>query len=349
MPSTSARRRWVVLFLLILATVGAGAAALYQRDRPQAASPPAAPLPLLFRGRIEPVGGIHQVGAHGAAPTETLAVLAVAEGDRVRLGQVLARLSSEPAARAAHASAVAAVAVAERRLENVRRPWKDADLEVSRAAVRARAAEYELADRQQRRSDTLQARGVTSLVDQDVRATEVRTARARLREAEANLAAIEQVPATRIALEEAMLAEARARADEAAARLALAVVVAPTDGTVLAIHARAGQALGQGPGGGPILDLADLSQLKIVAEADERFVPRLRAGQKATVRLRTGDGRWTAAVARIGSRVELVTRPSADAVSGIEARFVAIDLAPDGAAAPLPAVAGMEVIVRFEP
>lgn len=71
-----------------------------------------------------------------------------------------------------------------------------------------------------------------------------------------------------------------------------------------------------------------------MAEADERFVPRLRAGQKATVRLRTGDGRWTAAVARIGSRVELVTRPSADAVSGIEARFVAIDLAPDGAAAP---------------
>jgi HlyD family secretion protein len=314
------------------------------------APPPAAASArcLLFRGRIEPVGGIHQVGAYGGAPTETLALVGVVEGEQVAQGQVLARLASEPQARAAHASAVAAVAVAERRLDNIRRPWKEAELEVSRAALRARAAEAELAERQQRRSETLQARGAATLVDQDVRATELRTARARLREAEAALAAVEQVPATRIALEEAQLDEARARAAEAAARLDLTLVRAPVAGTVLAIHARAGQALGQGPGGSRILDLADLSRLKFVAEVDERFVARLRPGQSATVRLRAGDASWPATVARIGNRVELVTRPTADAVTGIEARFVEVDLAPvrsDG----VPAVSGLEVIVRFAP
>ena len=66
------------------------------------------------------------------------------------------------------------------------------------------------------------------------------------------------------------------------------------------------------------------------------------------VRLRAGDASWPATVARIGNRVELVTRPTADAVTGIEARFVEVDLAPvrsDG----VPAVSGLEVIVRFAP
>jgi multidrug resistance efflux pump len=210
--------------------------------------------------------------------------------------------------------------------------------------VRARAAEVELADRQQRRSETLQSRGVASVVDQDIRQTEVRTARARLGEAEANLAALEQVSATRLALEEAELLHARRRAEEARAAAALTVVRAPVDGIVLAIRARAGAALGAGR----ILDVADFSRLKIVAEVDERFVPRIRQGQKASLRLRGDERRWPAEVSRVGGLVETARRPSADTVTGTDARVVEVDLLPlqkDG----LPEVAGLEISVLFEP
>lgn len=344
-------------FLIVAGlVVASGAAVLWAPDRASAlfrrvvgaapAAAPAAPmaLPLLFRGRIEPVGGIHQVGAHGAAPTEILGTLEVVEGDAVTAGQVVARLASQSMAERALAAAEAAVAVAERRLDNVRRPFKDAELESLRAMARARAAEVDLADRQQRRSETLQSRGVASVVDQDIRMTEVRTARARLREAEANLAAIEQVSATRLALEEAELVHARRRAEEARAAAALTIVRAPVDGTVLAIRARAGQALVTGR----ILDLADLSKLKIVAEVDERFVPRVRVGQKASLRLRGDARQWPAEVRRIGSLVETAHRAPSDTVTGTDARIVEVDLVPmeaDG----LPRVAGLEVSVLFEP
>ncbi|MCC7271177.1 MAG: efflux RND transporter periplasmic adaptor subunit [Alphaproteobacteria bacterium] len=326
------------------AVVVAGDRIGLRADAGKAATPPIA-LPLLFRGRLEPVGGVHEIGAYGAAPTETLGRLDVAEGDRVAAGQVIARLASSERAAAALASAQAAVMVAERRLDNVRRPFKDAELEALRAAARARAAEFDLADRQQRRSETLHTRGVATLVDQDIKATEVRTARSRLREAEANLAAMEQVSATRIALEEAQLAEARARETEAREALALTLIRAPADGTVLAVRARAGQALAPP---GRILDMADLTRLKVVAEVDERFVGRIRPGQKAALRLRGGDRSWPASVVRIGTRVELVTRPTTDAVTGLEARFVDVDLEPESLDG-IPRVTGLEVIVRFDP
>ncbi|MGE0719000.1 MAG: HlyD family secretion protein [Alphaproteobacteria bacterium] len=345
------RTRGRLAALLTLVTLAAVAIALifggdrlglWPERRPAAATAPVE-LPLLFRGRVEPVGGVHEIGAYGAAPTETLGRLDVREGDRVIAGQVLALLSSHDRAAAAHASAAAAVVVAERRLDNVRRPYKDAELEALRAAVRSRTAELDLADRQQRRSEALQARGVATLADQEIKATELRTARARLREAEANVAAMEQVSATRIAFEEAQLAEARAREAEARAALELTVVRAPSDGTVLAIRARAGQALGPGR----ILDMADLTHVKIVAEVDERLVGRIRRDQRATIRLRNGAQSWPAAVIRVGARVELVTRPTADTVTGIESRFVEVDLMPDSPDG-LPRVAGLEVVVRFD-
>jgi HlyD family secretion protein len=59
-------------------------------------------------------------------------------------------------------------------------------------------------------------------------------------------------------------------------------LVAPVDATVLGVFARAGEAVGQTP----VVQLANLKQMVVVAEVYETDVKQLKVGQKATVNSR---------------------------------------------------------------
>jgi cobalt-zinc-cadmium efflux system membrane fusion protein len=105
---------------------------------------------------------------------------------------------------------------------------------------------------------------------------------------------------------EARLKEARAeheRARQAAAligagRGSLVTVRAPVNGVVMSIRVAVGATVA--PGGEPLLELGDPSQLQLVAQVSESDMRRIAVGQEA-------DAEFPALAARIGARVESIS------------------------------------------
>jgi HlyD family secretion protein len=65
----------------------------------------------------------------------------------------------------------------------------------------------------------------------------------------------------------------------AEARVAAATIVAPIDGTILAIRRHPGESIGSGP----ILTMGDVRKMTVRAEVYETDIPRVRVGQTATM------------------------------------------------------------------
>jgi len=107
-------------------------------------------------------------------------------------------------------------------------------------------------------------------------------------QAEYNLAKAQDSLATILAgpdsktvqLAQARYEAAQANLEEAQALLASATIVAPFDGTVLAIGAEVGDLVSAGTG---IVTLADLSGMEVLASVDETDISQVKVGQKAQI------------------------------------------------------------------
>ena len=340
--------RWSHLpLLIVLAAIAYLVPLAYslRETRPLQEVPPAAGrgVDIVVRGRLEPRAGIFSVAAFSIAPTVAVGDVLVVEGQEVKKGDIVAVLRNRDEAQAALEVAKADLAVAERRLDQVRRPYKDSTITALKATVRAREADLVLAETQHRRGTTLFAGGVASAETRDVRAADVDRGRANLEEARAKLQAEQEVAAPDILLAEAQVAAARVRLQSAQADLELTQIRAPADGTVLKIHAKAGELVSHGP----ILDIGDIAAPKIVAEVGERLIPRLRVGQRARISVRGDEREWTATISRIGGKILSQARAPADAVTGAGGRIVEVEGAIDPSEQ-LPRVAGLELLVRIE-
>ena len=297
---------------------------------------------LIARGRLEPVSGVRSVGVYSTVTSVPLRSVDVAEGDHVEAGQLLATTRSAEAADAAVFVASAAVAVAERKLEQAHHPWREGNLSAARAAVATRVADFELAQRQLYRTEELVRSAVKSTSEQDQKRAEANRARAQMQEAEAQLAALTGVAGSEIRIAEAERDEAKARYQQALVDRQLSEVRAPIAGTVLRLLARTGDIVANRP----ILELADLSQLKVVAELEERLLPRVKAGMEAEVQLPSGGPRVKAEIVRISHQIRTLDRPAPDLLTGAGGRMVEMDLAlPKDSG--LPAIVGLELLVRI--
>ena len=297
---------------------------------------------VVARGRIEPVDGVRALGIYAAVPMVPLRSLLVNEGDQVSAGQLLATTAAFDSAVAGIAVAEAALALAERKLDQAHRPWREGHLGAARAIVASRRADLELIDRQLRRIEDLVRRGVRSIAELDEKQAEQTRARAQLTEAEAQLAALTNVARTEIRVAEAERDQACAKLRQAEMERALAKLRAPIGGTILRLHARAGDIVSNRP----VLELADMNRLEVVAEVEERLLPRLREGLSAEASLPAGGPRAALRVSRISQQVRLLERAQPDLVTGAGGRMVEVHLAlPPGS--PLPAIVGLEVLVRI--
>lgn len=112
-----------------------------------------------------------------------------------------------------------------------------------------------------------------------------------LREAEAKLRHLKTITRSEeMALSNAQVALAEARVREAKVGLERTELRAPTDGTVLEIVKRPGEAVLQlDPT--PVLVFADLSELQVRAEIDERYANEIVVGASAMVKGRNLGGR----------------------------------------------------------
>ncbi len=341
---SSRKRAWLMLF------AGGGLAALlalphFERQG-GAQEPPAAQVPtaLLVRGRLEPAEGVLALGAFSSAPTVALGDVQAREGTQVAAGEILATLQNRARAEAEAAAARAALDLAERRLDQVRQPWREASLRALTAAVEARRAELDIAQQQMRRTADLQRAGVRADAERDTREAEMRRAASLLREAEAQLAAATNVSEREVRVAEAEVALARARLASAEAEAELSLIRAPRAGTVLRVHAHPGEPVGNRT----ILELADMTRLKAVAEVDERLLPQIRPGGEARIAPRGAARDWPGVVARIGGVVRTDGRVPAEAATGRGSRFVDVEIAlPEPAG--LPPVAGLELLIRLSP
>ncbi|WP_061933825.1 efflux RND transporter periplasmic adaptor subunit [Aureimonas sp. AU22] len=229
--------------------------------------------------------------------------LEVDEGDRVKAGQVLARLATD----LVDADLVRATAQIAR-----------ADAAITQAGAlveEAQSAATEAANALQR-TRALSAKGIVGqdILDQRVSAASAATAR---------LASARQG----IALAEADRAAAEADKRSLDLRRSKAEIKAPTDGLVLTRDARLGAVVSAA--GGPLFEIARDGLIELDAEVSETQLGRIRKGQPATVRLPGGEAEVAGEVRLVSPKVDQATRlgrvrvalpPSPDLRSGSFAR-----------------------------
>lgn len=233
--------------------------------------------------------------------------LAVAEGDRVKAGQVVARIDAvqaESDATSVSAQARALESDEQAAAEQVRAAQSD----VAAAEARAREAQQQLMRKEELAREQL------------IAASELDTAKASAEAAQAGVAsakaALERAQQMRAAAAR-RVAQARAQLVRANDVLAKTSVVAPLDGVVSRLHVREGEMVVVGVQNQPgttLMTLSDLSGINAEVKVAEADVLRLAVDQRAMVRLEAVPDRSLGGrVVEIGSSALPVTGAGAAA------------------------------------
>jgi HlyD family secretion protein len=288
-----ARRTRAVVWWMLCAAIGAGAV-LYGATKPNFASwvgqlRPSAPSPLLppeggptapawvasAPGRVEPLSGEVRIDA---LILGRVAEVLVNVNDRVDQDDLLVRLEDEEAI-ARLASVEAQVAMRERERDGVtvtgplanRRKAEDKVAAAERALAAAR-----------RRLDRLSAGHAAPALLAEARES-IGEAKRRLERARDELARTKANVAKIPGPLDTALAVARAELSAAEAVFEKTRVRSPFAGTILQLTVRAGEVVAP-QRERPLAVLADISQLRVRADLDERNWEKVRVGQLALVR-----------------------------------------------------------------
>lgn len=320
------KARPVLLAAGVLAALGGGAW-LFTREgaAERVVAPiatPAEPPGVGALGRVEPASRIRKLNQPGGFSVTRLERLLVAEGDRVHAGQLLAEFGDAAQKDASLAQAVAALEQSRAGLTRIRAAGRAEDIDAQRARIQALRAAEASARRDAERSEQLVPSGAGNAASAERnRFTAARTTAERV-EAEAALARLLTPRREDLAVAEAEVAAAEAAVVRAQADAMLSRVMAPIAGTVLSIHARPGDRVGDDG----VLDLADLDRLDVVADVYETDLPRLRPGAVAEVTVPGEARRYAATVREIGWLVRRTTQAGTDPVAAVDARTVEVRL-----------------------
>ena len=297
-------------------------------------------------GRLAPLGELRSLATPFGAGDARVAEVLVTEGQHVSAGATLVVFDNAPALQAAWrvsdeqlASRQAALAQVER---NVLASQAESGAALARAEVAARAAETEY-----QRWAALVGQGFVSPAAADQRralrdeaAEELRRAHAVAARHAGEGAAQPELQAARQAVAVAM-----AERDRAAQDRTRSLLVAPADGTVVAIHTRPGER----PGAAGVLDFGDTRSMTAELELYQGDVARVRAGHR--VRLRSpalGDelvGQISHLGLSVGRQQRIDTSPAANLDARVVKATVALDTASSARARSL---VGLEVRAHIE-
>lgn len=215
-----------------------------------------------------------------ARVTGTVTAVHADVGDRVSAGQLLATLDARELQ--SRRQAVAG-----------QRQTQQRNIDAAEAALQRARADAALADQRRRRDEELQSRGFLSPAGLD-------SSRAAWQSAQAGVAAAEASLSARRAEWQASAHEL----DAAATSVTYTRLVAPFDAVVVQRLAEPGTTVAPGS---TILRLVDPSTLWVAARVDEAVLARVKAGQAATIRLRSGES-LAGRVARIARVADTATR-----------------------------------------
>jgi HlyD family secretion protein len=364
-------RRWkLIAIAAILALVG-GSVCVVSQSKPQRTIETPAPstsVPepktVTALGRLEPKGEIIKLSAPTSANGNRVDRLLVKEGDRVKVGQVIAILDSRDRLQAALKEAQEEVRVARAKLEQVKAGAKrgeilaqqseivrlksdrQGDIDAQAATVERLKAEVKNAEAENRRYQSLFEGGGVSASQRDSKQLSLETARESLEEAQVNLRRKQSIRSPELAAAKANLdsiAEVRqvdvntaktevdraiAAVTQAQASLDQAYVKAPQDGVVMKIYTRAGELVSSTDG---IIDLGQTDRMDAIAEVYQSDVIKIRTGQKARVIGDSLPGELHGTVERIGWQVQRQQVINTDPSANIDSRVVEVHVALDAA------------------
>ena len=279
--AATARRRWFAATIAVAVVVAAGAALYWRFLR----AVPAAVV-VVGEGRV-PAFVVGPATVQSRVPltvsarvTSTVTAVAVDVGDPVRAGQLLVTLDDRDlvARRAAVASQQASLA---------------RQVEAAQASVARAQADLTLAQVKRGRDAQLRRQGFVSQAVLDASEAALQSAQAALDSAQATLAARQADQVTLV--QEARVADAQ---------VGFARLVAPMSGMVTQRLVEPGTTVAPGT---PILRLVDPAALWVATRVDESVVARVRPGQPASIRLRSGEA-LTGTVARVALQSDAATR-----------------------------------------
>jgi multidrug resistance efflux pump len=295
------------LLLLSSAIVTAGTAAFWLAGASQSqwtwapersvrAKPEKSRMVIRVLGYVEPISEIRRLTFKADGLIESCPVRV---GQSVEAGDVLARLHCrDELAAVGVAEQELAVAIAESgKLLSGVHPKLIAAAERRQARHRERV---HYSRQQLDRLTRLYERQVATLEEHDLAQTTLHQSEEDLNEATAALEELKtHVRPDDKALAEAKIELARANLQAARERLRDTILTAPIRGTVLEIMKREGEAV-RAFDSQPMIVFADLTQMRVRAEVDERYVDLIHVGQRATVYGRSlGDRRYPAKLALI--------------------------------------------------
>ena len=280
---------WIVLSGMVLAA--AWGATWYAFKRPAGATGPATALvtrrnlsaTVTATGTIKAVVGAEvRVGARIPGRVEQLAVQA---GDRVKAGQVIARLEQDDL-RAAVEKARADLAAAEAKLATVRNGARTQEIQAAEAAVRQAEANTMLAQVNLDRYQQLYRDGGIALQVVDTAARDYDVSVAQIRSAREQLSLIrEKYTPEDLQYAEAEVRQAKAALQIVEANLGYATITAPMGGVVASVSTQQGETVTSGSAAAQaptFVTIIDLNRLQVDAYVDETDIGKVQVGQEAT-------------------------------------------------------------------
>jgi len=270
-------------------------------------------------------------GPTGSDANGRIAELAIAEGQQVTRGQLLAVLDTEPRLAAALSQAEANASMKQAQLAQ-----KISELDNSEKSLAA-AVEQQVAERDRAKWEfDRYGQFIKAGVYSDPALIDKRLALASAdRKLETSRLALERVQVrddNGWRLEEAVaraeLAAAQAAADKARADHAQSRLTAPIDGMILRLYARLGQQLGSEG----FAEMGDISTMMVRAEVFEADIAGVAAGQPTAITSRSLDGALRGVVDRIGRAVGTQSIIREDPAAVLDARVVEIFVRLDAAA-----------------
>lgn len=247
-------------------------------------------------GRVEPLSEEMRLGFDMAGKIREVLV---EEGDRVRQGQVLARLAADELPARVDAAGEA-LAASEAAFAKTVAGARDMERKEARAAVDEARAVLEVARTENERRRQLLSREVLSKEEADRAEREYKVASERLDAARQRFRLVDD-PTREEDVKRAMaqVGEARARLEEARALAEKGVIRSPIDGVVLRKHRRAGEMVSVSFDT-PVVTVGDVSRLRVRADVDERDIAKVAVGQKAILMAEAyGDKRFLGHVSRV--------------------------------------------------
>jgi HlyD family secretion protein len=268
------------------------------KPKPQTTAPVAAePRQVVAAGVVEPVSEEIKIGSEIDGK---LKQVLVKEGSRVTRGQVIAILENGDAA-ARVELAKAGLAEREAALARLLNGSRVEERREARAGIREAEAVLETARAERARREMLLEKGAISRTEFDIVDREYRVAQARLeaaRERSAFVAADARDDERMRA--EAEIRSAKARIREAEALLEKTYIRSPIAGVVLRRYLQSGESVSTNANT-PIVALGDTSRLRVRADVDETDVARIALNQPAYVRADAyGEQRFRGRIVEIG-------------------------------------------------